>query len=353
MPRIGDTFLFAVDTNVYAPKSLVGGVYDFSNLKKVDTSVNYYIANDNFTQYASANLKLTIDSNTQGSTYFKTTSNDMFLLGLSDITSQIPFPISNGLTGSLKYLTFPMTSTTNVTSYDSLKFSIPAALIPSQINIDSLVKALIPGIPSGAVITVDSISVAIQLKLNLYVDGFGKIKTPIDSNIDVLKLVRKISVTPKVMIHGKATYIINIPINYDITNLISGQLPLNLGNIVFHSYISSNFKQEIVNASVDSSGNYQNVNYRYKTKVAAGNASVSSPPRENIDIYLQGDILKLENLKSSEIYEVFIYDLSGRVVLHTNVTFQNPAVLWRYNSGNYIVRVVNEDSILTKKISIE
>lgn len=350
-PRIGDTFVFAVDTTLYSPKPISGGMYDFSDLKLHDTTTYYYTANDSLVSQPMSNLKLRIDTNEATATYFNKSNNDIFVIALSSLPTQLPIPVAiPKLKGSLKFFSFPLTSTTNITTTDKIDITVPASFIPPQFNIDSLLGNIFP----GATVTIDSLLLSLNLELNLKVDGFGKINTPIDNNLDVLKLIRKISITPKIYMNGSTKLgSITVPVtNFDITSMLLGAVPFNIPDIITHSYYSPSFRQEIVNSTVDSNGKYTSVNYRYRTKNGPNVSSISAFNQSNIDIQLIQNKIIVTGLKTSEDYFISLTDLTGRNLLHQPITHFQNSIDWIPISNPFIINIFSNNFLFSKKYKL-
>lgn len=307
MPRIGDEFTYAVHMNVYSPKPISGGVYDFSDLAFDDSTLMKYVANDNLAEFPNSNLKFIQEDVDNATIYLRQQGNDLFVIGFPSL--QIPLPVQNlgSLAGTMKFLTLPLTSTTNITTTDQIRTVIPKDLFPEEINIDSIFATIVPGAK------VDSFVVKLNISLNLKVDGQGKITTPFDNNLDVLKLVRKIDVSPKISFYGKA---FNFPVNdFDVTSIIGSMLPTDQLGILTHTYYSPSFRQEILNATLDSNQNYSTVNYRYKTK--DGTPSTSRIAKEGIDDFSievqQREVLISHNSNIHFTAEILSFD--GKVIV--------------------------------------
>jgi hypothetical protein len=354
VPRIGDTFVFAVDTSLYIPKPISGGIFDFSNLKLNDTTHFYYIKNDSTAKFPNSNLKLKIDTAEQTATYFNRTTNDLMVIALSNL-STIPLPIPSipKLQGTLKYLSFPLSATTNLTTTDKIDITIPASFIPPQLNIDSLLSNN-PSLPKGTTVVLDSFVLSINISLNLKTDGQGKIKTPVDNNIDVIKLIRKITITPKILMNGSATFGgFTVPLkNQDVSALLLGILPFQIPDITTHTYYSPAFRQEIINAAVDSMGRYQSVNYRYRTKNGASSASLTQVNITEIDVQFSNSRLTVNALPTYSPYRLTVYDLSGRKQTEADINHLQNAIDWKPISQPFIIQVTGENLNWTKIFSI-
>lgn len=355
IPTIGDVFTYGVHNQLYTPKPIIGGVYDFSDLTQNDTTVIRYVANDKTIEYPNSNLKLTEDDNDQATVFFKKSGNDLFLISIGQLQQQMPIPGMGpmNLKGTMKYSSFPMTNTTNVTSSDEVKITIPKTLFQG-FNIDSMLQGMLPGLPPGSQLIVDSIAVEIKLNLNLKAEGSGKIKTPVDNNIDVIKIVRIISGTPKIMLYAKAKLgAFELPISQDLTPFLGGQLPINALNITTHTFYSPNFRQEIVNATVDSTGKYQTVNYRYRTKNGVITNQIRSSNTSNLDFDLVNGRIEVRNLNPGQIARVSVYSLEGKKLQEKNVTLNDSYLSLSHWTGIRIVHVMTESEVVSKKIATQ
>lgn len=345
MPTIGDVFTYATHNQIYTPKPLTGGVYDFSDLVQDDTSVFKYVANDKTVEFPNSNLKFTEDDNDQATIFFKKDGNDLFVISLAQIQSQIPIPGIGGLKGTMKYSSFPITASTNISSNDEIAMTIPKAMLQGIINVDSLAATILPGA------TVDSLRLSIKFTLNLFSDGSGKIKTPIDNNIDVLKVVRKISIVPKLGLYGKA---FGFPINnFDVTDLLAGQLPIDDLDITTHTYYSPSFRQEIIVATLDSIGQYQRVSFRYRTKNGVIINQIQSARTNKLDFEFVDGKIEVINMSPNQTAEISIFSMDGRKLQEKKVTMNDTSLYLNNSKGVRIVTIVDESGILTKKIFIQ
>lgn len=344
MPTIGDVFTYGVHGQSYSPKPLVGGVYDFSDLKQDDTTVFRYVANDQMVEFPNSNLKLTEDDNDQATVLFKKAGNDLFLISIAQISSQIPIPNLGSLKGTMKYLSLPISNSTNITTSDELTTTLPKSLFQG-FNIDSLAATIVPGA------TVDSLRLTVKFTLNMYVDGSGKIKTPIDSNIDVLKLVRKITIDPKLAMYGKA---FGFPINnLDITTFLSSQLPIDDLSMNMHTYYSPSFRQEIVNATLDSLGQYSSVNYRYRTKNAVATSQIQTSETYQPELDFSEGKIMVKHLLPNQTARLSIYNMEGKKMGEKFVSVLDPSISVNMFPNLFIVQLTDERGTLIKKISIE
>jgi hypothetical protein len=320
---------------------LTSGVFDFLDLSQDDTTVFRYVANDKTVEFPTANLKLTEDDNDQATVFFKKIGNDLFVISLAQVQQQFPIPGIGGLKGTMKYLSLPITNSTNITSNDEIGIAIPKSML-GGLNVDSLAATLIPGA------TVDSIMVNIKFSLNMFADGVGKIKTPVDNNIDVIKVVRKISIQPKLGLYGK---VFGLPINnFDITNLVSGQFPVDNLDITTHTFYSPSFRQEIVTATLDSTGKYQTVNFRYRTKNGVVTNQIQTAITPSLDFELVDGNIVVKNLIPNQTAIISVFSLDGRKLQEKLVTESDTRLLLSNWTGVRIIKLMNESIIVTKKI---
>jgi hypothetical protein len=344
MPTIGDVFTYAVDTQIYTINSPVGGVYDFSNLKQNDTTTFRYVANDKIVEYPNSNLKLVEDDNDNATIYFNKNGNDLFLISLSQIQSQLPIPGVGGLKGTMKYLSLPISNTTNVTSTDEIKAAIPKSLFQG-FNIDSLISSIVPGA------VVDSFVINVEFSLNLIADGTGKIKTPIDNNIDVIKVVRKITVNPKILLYGK---LFGFPVSgTDLTPFLGAQLPIDNLNLTTHTFYSPSFRQEILTATVDTTGTkYQGINYRYRTKNGVIVNQIQASQAEDLEIVQTQNRIEVRNIPVQTSPILSLYSLDGKKIIEKKLTASDCSLVLDKVSGIVIVHLEAEGKISTKKIAV-
>ena len=349
MPTIGDVFTYGVDTQTYPIKSPLSGLYDFSELRQNDTTTFRYIANDKIVEYPNSNLKLIEDDNDNATVYFNKNGNDLFLISLSQIQSQLPIPGVGGLKGTMKYLSLPLTNTTNITTTDAINTTIPKEFFQG-FNIDSLISATIP------LSRADSFGISITVSLNMKGDGTGKIKTPIDNNIDVIRVVRKFTIGYKILLYGRL-FGIPTPVNgSDITPFIGALLPINSLNlnITTHSFYSPSFRQEILTATVDTTGNkYQGINYRYRTKNGVIVNQIQGSQAEDLDIVQTQNRIEVRNIPLQTSALLSLYSLDGKKITEKKLTTSDYSLVLDKVSGIVIAHLNAGGKISTKKISIQ
>jgi hypothetical protein len=347
MPTIGDVFTYGVDTQTYPIKSPLSGLYDFSELRQNDTTTFRYIANDKIVEYPNSNLKLIEDDNDNATVYFNKNGNDLFLISLSQIQSQLPIPGVGGLKGTMKYLSLPLTNTTNITTTDAINITIPKEFFQG-FNIDSLISATVPN--SRA----DSFVVSIAFSLNMKADGTGKIKTPIDNNIDVIRVIRKITIDYKILLYGR---LLGFPANgSDVTPFIGGLLPiddLDL-NLTTHAFYSPIYRQEILMATLDTTGTkYQGINYRYRTKNGVIVNQIQGSQAEDLDIVQTQNRIEVRNIPLQTSALLSLYSLDGKKITEKKLTTSDYSLVLDKVSGIVIAHLNAGGKISTKKISIQ
>jgi hypothetical protein len=346
MPTIGDVFTYGVHNQQYTPKPPSGGVYDFSDLRQDDTTVFRYVANDKTIEFPNSNLKFTEDDNDEATVFFKKSGNDLFFVSFGALQQQLPVPGASlgSLKGTMKYASFPMTNTLNITSNDEVKTTIPKSLFQG-FNIDSMISAMVPGA------TVDSFVVNIIFSLSMKAEGNGKIKTPIDNNIDVLRVVRRIETTPKILLYGKA---FGFPLNgMDITSFLGGQLPIDNFVVTTHTFYSPSFRQEILTATLDSTGTkYESVSYRYRTKNGVIVNSIHESAEENFDVVQMQNKLEVRNIRTQTNPLLSIYTTDGKKIIEKTLNAADNSILLDKINGIVIVHLVSEGKLTTKKIAL-
>lgn len=349
MPTLGDVYTYGVDTQTYPIKSPLSGLYDFSELRQNDTTTFRYIANDKIVEYPNSNLKLIEDDNDNATVYFNKNGNDLFLISLSQIQSQLPIPGVGGLKGTMKYLSLPLTNTTNITTTDAINTTIPKEFFQG-FNIDSLISATIP------LSRADSFGISITVSLNMKGDGTGKIKTPIDNNIDVIRVVRKFTIGYKILLYGRL-FGIPTPVNgSDITPFIGALLPINSLNlnITTHSFYSPSFRQEILTATVDTTGTkYQGINYRYRTKNGVIVNQIQANKIDDLEIVQIQNRIEVRNIPMQTSPILSIYSLDGKKITEKKLTTSDYSLVLDKVSGIVIAHLNAGGKISTKKISIQ
>ncbi len=349
MPTLGDVYTYGVDTQTYPIKSPLSGLYDFSELRQNDTTTFRYIANDKIVEYPNSNLKLIEDDNDNATVYFNKNGNDLFLISLSQLQSQLPIPGVGGLKGTMKYLSLPLTNTTNITTTDAINTTIPKEFFQG-FNIDSLISATIP------LSRADSFGISITVSLNMKGDGTGKIKTPIDNNIDVIRVVRKFTIGYKILLYGRL-FGIPTPVNgSDITPFIGALLPINSLNlnITTHSFYSPSFRQEILTATVDTTGTkYQGINYRYRTKNGVIVNQIQANKIDDLEIVQIQNRIEVRNIPMQTSPILSIYSLDGKKITEKKLTTSDYSLVLDKVSGIVIAHLNAGGKISTKKISIQ
>ncbi len=352
MPSVGDSFYSRLDSTIYTPPAKTGGLFNFSNLKNHDTSFTYFLSNNNLVTFPDANLRINVDGDETNDIYMKKTGNDLIFRGANSLALPVALAVPS-FNGSLKYLSFPITKTSNVKSKDSLRIALPSNILPPELNLDSLVKT-IPGIPSSATVTVDSIVVNIVVSIYLLGLEDGKITTPLDANLDIVKLERTITFTPKIGLIGEVSLgFIKLPLSsFDLTSFFLGQLPdIGLNGTKEHIYLSPNFKQPIVTALVDSMGRYTNTSYRYKTKLGGGSSSISSSLQNDLDIVFENNSIEICQFGSNQNLNYSIFDMSGRQLSQNQFkTHQYSISIKDLAIGIYNLVIYDQEGNLKKSI---
>jgi hypothetical protein len=323
IPDVGDTFVFNSDTRGRPEVQKQNGIFDFSSLVKDDSTKYVFTSNRNTTTYPLSNLNLTIDGDTANTLFLRRNSSDLSILGFgaSAVALPLPVPINPVLSGRLKYLTYPLSISTNSITSDTIKAALPATFLTQFIDLDSIIAARVPDLSN---VQVDSIGIKIAIVISLKGIAEGKIKTPIDTSLDVLKLERKTTIGLSFTLFGSAAHR-----TYGKVSLSNPLIALYLKEILFsslipadafpttreHFFISTKFRQPIVNVTLDTNGNYETIDYRSYTSKSATN-SIQSVQYSNRDIefYISnGRLVVLPNDQFGRT-EVAIYDLSGRQI---------------------------------------
>lgn len=322
IPNVGDTFVFNSDTRGRPEVQKQNGIFDFSSLVQVDSTKYVFTSNRNTTTYPLSNLNLTIDGDTANTLFLRRNSSDLSVIGFgaSAVALPLPVPINPVLSGRLKYLTYPLSISTNSITSDTIKAALPATFLTQFIDIDSIIAASVPGVSN---VQVDSIGIKIAIVISLKGIAEGKIKTPIDTNLDVLKLERKTTIGLSFTLFGSATVPVLGKISLSnpliagfIEPLFSSLIPTDVFPTTReHVFMSTKFRQPIVNVTLDTNGNYETIDYRSYTSKSATN-SIQSVQYSNRDIkyYISNShLVVLPNDQLDQI-EFAIYDLSGKQI---------------------------------------
>ncbi len=109
----------------------------------------------------------------------------------------------------------------------------------------------------------------------------------------------------------------------------------------------------IQNPDYTFTGNPQDLKARFVIHFAGPN-SVNDIEAHNVKIYGVNEYAYVKNMTKNEVIkEVFIYSLSGRMILHKQVTDQNIYRFYISNFDNiYIIKVVTDKNIYTGKVFI-
>jgi hypothetical protein len=271
----------------------------------IETPIKYEAVSSN-ASYPNANIKTTL-GNGLGSIFLEKTQNDLLVRGLA--LNAGGFPLSFAMKGNLKYLTAPLYYNMPVnSSTDKASVYLPGSLIP-----DSLVNTLLASqLPTGATATIDSIEIRLTVTSNLSADAYGKLSTPIESNVNCLRVLRdlnfKIGVYPK----GKVKIsVVSFPIpEIDLASFLLAQAPIPIPtNLKSHIFFAANSKPEVATATLDSLGKaYTLINYRKSSKAVSG---ITSIVKSNIDISY-----------SNNVADIFCNTISAKSVSLHNVMGQ-------------------------------
>lgn len=358
LPSIGDTFVYIVDsTSLILVPSNTATTFNFSTLLNQGQSTYIYKKNDDSFTYPNANIMLEVQGNIANSSYFKKTANDLLIYGiggLNGIGGGLPLPIPS-LNGTLKFTSLPLTSTSNITSSDNVNVTLPASIFPPNFNIDSILTAMIGSVMGGAKITVDSLIVRINISNNMKTIGYGKITTPKDTNVDVLRVERTLSTGFTIKLMGKAKLgSISIPLNQDITTLLAGQIPGGSTSMSMksHIYYSDKYKQEVFSGDVDTATNaYTNVMYKQKTTTNTGghNSITSNLDKNSVNISISNEQILIHSLNVKP-FEYTINSMEGKMISSGNVK-ENTIDISNLPSGMFILNLSQNNQTLNYKFS--
>jgi hypothetical protein len=282
----------------------------------IQTPIRYETVS-NSTSFPNANIKTDL-GNGLGTIYIEKTQNDLLVRGLS--INAGGFPLSFTMKGNLKYLTTPLYYNMPVnTSTDFGSVYLPKGFLP-----DSLIKNLVNSNPSSSIkidsIAIDSIEIRLTVTSKLSADAYGKVSTPLESNVNCLRVLRdlnfKIGVYPKGIIKVPVIGLIKIPdfLSDLITTSLLSQAPVDIpSNLKSHIFFAANSKPEIATATLDSLGKaYTLINYRKSSKAVSG---ISTIVKSNIDISYSNNVADLFcNTNSTK--SVSLHNVMGQQVLH-------------------------------------
>ena len=316
--------------------------FDFTSASStIQTPIRYESVINN-TAFPNANMKTSL-GNGLGTIYLEKTQNDLLVRGLSINAGGLP--LSFTMKGNLKYLTAPLYYNMPVnTSTDNGSFYLPGSLIP-----DSLINTLLGStLPAGATATIDSIELRLTITSKLSADAYGKITTPLESNVNCLRVYRdlnfKIGVYPK----GKIKFgAFSIPIpDIDLASSLLAQAPIPIpSNLKSHIFFAANSKPEVATATLDSLGRaYTLINYRKSSKAVS---SISANIKSNIDISYRNNIADI-SCNTNSAKTVALYDLMGQKVLH--FVWNSPDAHINLNdleSGIYFLSINDNDQAPT------
>lgn len=363
LPRVGDSFYFEVDTSLVTQPALSGGLYDFSKLSNHSESVIDFKVNDNPSLYPSSNIKTTTSGATAADIYLKKTTNDLAVISFGSGALPSPIPFDPILNGGLKYLGFPLNQSSNISSSDSFKLTIPASLLSGFGNIDSIIKEFVPPPYNLATITLDSIVASVLITINIKSIGFGKIKTPVDKDLDVLKVERTTKPSVSFNIHITASaFGFKTPLVLPASSFIPDSLMDQLSVIdqlalKEHIYYTPTIRQPIVTAVLDSMGSYISTSYRYKTVngpkdssgsggSGGGSGMVSSDFSKIYFDFFEDQIL-VHGIQKDQSIEACIYSLDGRSVKKDSLSKMNNLInISNLSYGIIQLRDISKDEII-------
>ena len=145
--------------------------------------------------------------------------------------------------------------------------------------------------PAGATATIDSIELRLTITSKLSADAYGKITTPLESNVNCLRVYRDLSFKIGVYPKGKIKFgAFSIPIpDIDLASSLLAQAPIPIpSNLKSHIFFAANSKPEVATATLDSLGRaYTLINYRKSSKTVS---SISANVKSNIDISYRNNI---------------------------------------------------------------
>jgi hypothetical protein len=185
-------------------------------------------------------------------------------------------------------------------------------------------------------------------------DGTGKIKTPIDNNIDVIRVIRKITIDYKILLYGR---LLGFPANgSDVTPFIGGLLPiddLDL-NLTTHTFYSPIYRQEILTANLDTTGTkYESTSYRYRTKNGVIVNQIQANQIEGIDIVQTQNRIEVRNIPLQTSPILSLYSLDGKKITEKKLTTSDCSLVLDKVSGIVIAHLNADGKISTKKIAIQ
>jgi hypothetical protein len=275
----------------------------------IETPIKYEAVSSN-ASYPNANIKTTL-GNGLGSIFLEKTQNDLLVRGLA--LNAGGFPLSFAMKGNLKYLTAPLYYNMPVnSSTDKASVYLPGSLIP-----DSLVNTLLASqLPTGATATIDSIEIRLTVTSNLSADAYGKLSTPIESNVNCLRVLRELNFKIGVYPKGKVKIsVVSFPIpEIDLASFLLAQAPIPIPtNLKSHIFFAANSKPEVATATLDSLGKaYTLINYRKSSKAVSG---ISTIVKSNIDISYSNNVADIFcNTISAK--SVSLHNVMGQEVLH-------------------------------------
>jgi hypothetical protein len=283
----------------------------------IETPIKYEAVSSN-ASYPNANIKTTL-GNGLGSIFLEKTQNDLLVRGLA--LNAGGFPLSFAMKGNLKYLTTPLYYNMLVnTSSDFGSVYLPKGFLP-----DSLIKNLVNSNPSSFIkidsIVIDSIEIRLTVTSKLSADAYGKVSTPLESNVNCLRVLRdlnfKIGVYPKGRVKTQLSSNFNpIPdfLSDFITTSLLSQAPIPIPtSLKSHIFFADNSKPEVATATLDSLGkSYTSINYRKSSKAVS---SIELMAKSNIDIVYKNNVADIFcNTISAK--SVSLHNVMGQEVHH-------------------------------------
>jgi hypothetical protein len=331
------------------PTSTTSQSWDFSLLKKTGTKTEIITKVESTDSFKSTfqNAKIKRPANGIGMEYFEISSTEVKAVGL--VTTLLNQKIAQTYNGSRTLQFAPLTMNASKNSTVSFGVSIPLNTIP---GLDSLLIKILPQL-GGFGGTLDSIRFSIVTNSKNKVDAFGKMKTPWEKDLDILRIAQENRTSSKIEIKLKVAF--GFAIWIDATSFLPIPLPKDT-SFVF-TFLSNKVKDPIVVVNTNSIFTPTTIAFRSQpTEVIAPDTSknaisiVESP----FTISLSESILEIKSKDLSNQSMISIYDFSGKTLLqHRMSSVVENISLKGISASNVIVIVENSNSRLFKQFNIQ
>jgi hypothetical protein len=362
LPFVKDTFIASTDTT---RSFLILGTgqqnFNFASAKEARIDTTVFNTNTNLSQFPASNMT----SNLAGGVnfYLNNSNSKITISGLSLAIQGLEFPFV--LNNKLVYLFAPMSYGNSSNTSDSAAITIPKNLLPPGIDtlLLNFAKNAIPG-AGNLKLELDSITIKLVLNSLLKADAYGKVTTPFESNVNVLRVSSNLKIGFRIIANVSAVipFLGKQSFPFDATSYLTNLLPSTIPtNVINHFFYTNTVNQPIANATINPTDTtkYANVSYRKKTINGGGSRMLINTlaDQNKIKCYLsdrQSINVFIEGYKNG--YEYQLYNIDGKLV-KSEPLFQQESEIDIQNFQNQflILKVLNEhtgDYFIHKLLSV-